>query len=149
MGGAQPRVDGPLKVSGLAQYAGEFPAEDLAYGVVVSSSVAKGRILRFDLEAARATPGVVAILTHKDRPTVTTDAESHQDQAAPPGLPFIPLLDERVVYSGQPVALVVAETFEAARDAAALVRVEYEVEAGVVDVAERRDAAYDPPEKRD
>ena len=149
VGGAQPRVDGPLKVSGLAQYAGEFPAEDLAYGVVVSSSVAKGRILRFDLEAARATPGVVAILTHKDRPTVTTDAESHQDQAAPPGLPFVPLLDERIVYSGQPVALVVAETFEAARDAAALVRVEYEAEPAVVDVAQRRDSAYDPPEKRD
>ncbi|HVI29572.1 xanthine dehydrogenase family protein molybdopterin-binding subunit [Hansschlegelia sp.] len=149
VGGAQPRVDGPLKVSGLAKYAGEFPAEDLAYGVVVSSSVAKGRIRRLDLDAARATPGVVAILTHADRPTVTTDAKKHQDQAAPPGFPFIPLHDDRIVYSGQPVALVVAESFEAARDAAALVRVEYETEPAVVDVAQRRDAAYDPPEKRD
>jgi xanthine dehydrogenase YagR molybdenum-binding subunit len=148
VGGAQPRVDGALKVTGGARYAAEFAADDLAHGFVVCSSIAKGRILAIQEEAARSAPGVVEILTHRNRPEITPDSKAHQDEVAPPGVPFIPLRDDHVAYSGQPIALVVAETFEEARYAASLIKVTYAAEPAEVDVAARRAGSYDPPEKR-
>ncbi|MET0290217.1 MAG: xanthine dehydrogenase family protein molybdopterin-binding subunit [Pseudoxanthomonas sp.] len=120
-----PRVDGHAKVTGQARYAAEWPGPDLAYGVVVNSSIAKGCIVGFDLEAAKAVPGVLDVLTHQHRPRMRSMALFYKDMVAPAGSPFRPLYDDQVRYSGQPVALVVAETFEAARHAAALVTVHY------------------------
>src|SRR3954468_24689711 len=119
------RVDGALKVLGQARYAAEYDAPDLLHGAVVASSIAKGRIVGFSLEAARAYPGVVHILTHLNRPGGAHFSVFFKDPMGPPGKPFRPLFDNRVLFSGQPVALVVAESFEAARDAAALVKVFY------------------------
>ena len=58
LGDSVPRIDAVAKVTGLARYAAEYPAPDLVWGVVVNSNVAKGRIVRIDLEAARRVPGV-------------------------------------------------------------------------------------------
>ncbi len=123
------RLDGRPKVTGTARYAAEQPAEDLCFGVVVSSTVAKGRITGFEVAAAGAVPGVIDILTHMNRPKVRSLGIFYKDMTAPGGSPFKPLKDDQVLYSGQPVALVVASTFEAARCAAALVKVQYEVQA--------------------
>ncbi len=142
------RVDGPAKVTGLAKYAGEFAAPDLAYGVVVSSAIAKGRIARIDSAAAEAVPGVVKVITHENRPATSQKPEDYQDAVAPPGAPFQALANDRIVFSGQPVALVVADDFETARYAASLVKVEYEAAAPLTDVAAQAGAAYDPPTKR-
>lgn len=120
------RIDGRAKVTGTARYAAEYPAEDLVYGVVVSSTIPKGRILSFDLDATLAIPGVLEVITHLNRPKIRRYDLFYKDMTAPAGSPFRPLYDDTIYYSGQPVALVVAETFEAARHAASLVKVNYE-----------------------
>ena len=122
------RIDGRAKVTGQARYAAEHPAEDLAYGVVVNATIARGRIVGFALDAALAVPGVLDILTHLNKPKTRSIGLFYKDMTAPGGTPFKPLHDGDIAYSGQPVALVVAETFEAARYAASLVEVNYAVE---------------------
>src|SRR5438094_10679058 len=116
------RVDGRAKVTGQAKYAGEHPAPDLAYGVVISSPVAKGQITRIDAVKALAMKGVLAVFTHENAPRLAQSDRSYQDEVAPPGSPFRPLYDSQIRYSGQPIALVVAESFELARYAATLVQ---------------------------
>ena len=123
------RVDGRAKVTGAARYAAEMPAADMVYGVVVNSTIAKGRITGFDLDAAKAVPGVLDVLTHAHRPRTRSMGLFYKDMTAPGGTPFKPLHDDTVAYSGQPIALVLAESFEAARHAASLVQAHYEVEA--------------------
>jgi len=147
-GAPRSRVDGRLKVTGAAKYAGEFTAPDLAHGYVVSGAVAKGRITTIDTSAAEAVPGVLRIFTHENRPTTAWLNSSYRDEVAPPGKPFRPLYDAEILYSGQPVALVVAESFEAARDAAALLRVTYEEAPHETDLRKRLAEAYVPPKDR-
>ena len=127
-GGAVSRVDGRAKVTGDARYAAEYAAPDQLYGVVVSGTVAKGRILDIDIEEAMLIDGVVEVMSHMNRPKVRSFDIAYKDMTAPAGSPFRPFYNDRVLYSGQPVALVLAETFEAARRAAALVRIRYEEE---------------------
>lgn len=124
-GDGVPRVDGRVKVTGQARYAAEHGSTDMVFGVVVSSTIAKGRILALHLEAARAVPGVVQILSHLNRPRMRKLDLFYKDMTAPAGSPFKPFHSDGILYSGQPVALVLADTFEAARYAAALVQVEY------------------------
>ena len=149
VGSPRSRVDGPAKVTGAAQYAGEFTAPDLAHGYVVSSTVAKGRITGIDTAAALAVPGVVEVFTHLNRPRAAWFSSNYQDQVAPPGTPFRALYDDTIVYSGQPVALVVAETFEAARYAASLVRVTYDATPHETDLSQVMGSAYEPPTVRE
>jgi len=122
------RVDGRAKVTGRARYSAEYPAADLVFGVVVNSSIVKGRIIDIDVSAARAVPGVLDVLTHLHRPHIRSLDLAHKDMTAPAGSPFKALLDDEIYYSGQPVALVVAQTFETARHAARLVHVVYQTE---------------------
>ncbi len=121
IGQALSRIDARAKVTGAARYAAEHPADDLVYGVVVNSSTAKGRIAGFDLAEALAVPGVIDILTHENRPSMRSLGIFYKDMTAPGGTPFKPLHDDVIRYSGQPVAVVVASTFEAARYAASRV----------------------------
>ncbi len=138
------RVDGKLKVTGAAKYAAEFNVPDLLYGYIVSSHVAKGKITKFDLEKAENLAGVVKIYTFENRPRTAWFDYKYRDEIAPPGSPFRPLYDENVLHSQQPIALVVAEDFETARFAAALVGVDYEVEKHATDLNEKREEAYHP-----
>jgi xanthine dehydrogenase YagR molybdenum-binding subunit len=120
------RVDGTQKVTGAARYAGEFAADGLVYGFVVSSTIASGRVISIDASAALETPGVLLVLTHENRMTLPLMDANYKDAIAPGGMPFRPLWDDRIWFSGQPVALVLAESLELARHAAALVQVRYE-----------------------
>ena len=138
------RVDGRAKVTGTAQYAAEHFAADLAHGVVVNSSIPKGRVTVFHLEAAMAVPGVIDIITYQNRPKMRSFDLSYKDMTAPGGSPFRPLYDEKVLYSGQPIALVVAETFEAARHAASLVNVEYAIEPHETNLMDNLHRAHKP-----
>ena len=106
------------------QYAGEFTTAGLAHGSVVTSRIAKGRIARIDASEALAIAGVLDVLTHQNRPRMARVYSAYKDDVAPEGAPFRPLFDNRVLFDGQPVALVVAEEPEIARFAASLVRVE-------------------------
>jgi xanthine dehydrogenase YagR molybdenum-binding subunit len=148
VGSPRSRVDGPAKVTGTARYAAEFDAPDLLYGYVVSSSIASGMIVKIDTQAADAVPGVVKIYTHKNRPLGAWRSGKYQDQVGPPGTPLRPLYNKTVHYSGQPIALVVADSFEAARHAARLVTVEYSEEKHETDLHSARAAAAKPSKKR-
>jgi len=148
VGSPRSRIDGPAKVTGLAKYAGEFAAPDLAYGYVVSSAIAKGRIVAIDSGQAEAVPGVLKVITHENRPRTAWRDKNFQDQVAPPGSPFRALYDDLIAFSGQPVALVVAEDFETARYAASLVHVTYAAQEPETDLGALRGTAYEPPYKR-
>jgi xanthine dehydrogenase YagR molybdenum-binding subunit len=138
------RVDGRAKVTGAAKYAAEYHVPNLAYGYVVSSAIAKGRITHIDVREALALPGVLHVFTHENAPSLAWFDRSYRDQVAPSGSPFRPMYDDKIYYSGQPIALVVADTFELARYAATLVRVEYTLAPHVTDVAATPDRAYEP-----
>jgi xanthine dehydrogenase YagR molybdenum-binding subunit len=145
------RVDGHAKVTGAAKYAAEFSAPDLAYGSVVESTIAKGRIVNVELSEAMSVAGVIAVLTHKNRPPMAGTDRAYMDDVAPGGSPFRPLYDDKIMFSGQPIALVLAEDFETARYAASLVRVKYEEEASVTDLHRRLEEAKaisTPPKPR-
>jgi len=138
------RVEGRAKVTGAAKYAAEYNIQNLAYGCVVSSTIAKGKIRGIDAAAALRLPGVLQVFTHENSPRPASSDDSYRDDVAPPGSPFRPLYDDKIWYSAQPVALVVADTSELARYAASLVRIEFERESHATDLAEERERAYEP-----
>ena len=125
------RVDGRVKVTGGARYAAEFDAgPELAYGVVVQSTVARGRVARIDPTAAETAPGVLAVLTHSSAPKLAY--RPHKAAVDPAGGERHHVLqDDRVHHQGQPIALVVAETFEQATHGASLLHPTYHEEPAV------------------
>ena len=147
IGKAMSRVDGVAKVTGKAKYAAEFRAPNLAYGFVALGSVAKGTIRSIDTRDAEATPGVIRVFTHLNTPKFGPKAST---EAAPPRAAeeedksFRALQSDRIFFNGQPVALVVAETYEQARYAARLVKVSYDVERHVTDTEAVRERARMP-----
>jgi xanthine dehydrogenase YagR molybdenum-binding subunit len=138
VGRAVRRVDGRAKVTGAARYAADQPVDDVLHGYLVLSTIARGEVVDIDADDARRVPGVVAVHTHRDMPRFDI-SEGYYLKG------FAPMQDTRIHHNGQPVAMVVAETFEHARDAADRVRVEYRAEPVVVAVADAADQAYLPP----
>jgi xanthine dehydrogenase YagR molybdenum-binding subunit len=144
IGTSTSRVDGHAKVTGAAKYAGELNTPGLVYGSLVTSTIPKGRIAHIDASEALRVGGVIEVLTHRNRPPMASTDAAYKDDVAPDsGAPFRPLYDDRIKFSGQPVALVVAQDWETARFAASLVRVEYEAEAHITDLLLRRDQAFE------
>ena len=139
------RVDGRAKVTGAAKYAAEFNTPGLTYGYVLSSAIAKGKITRIDAEEALSLPGVLQVFTHENAPRQAWLDRSYKDQDAVAGSPFKPLHDAEIKFNQQPIGLVVAESFEVARYAASLVRVEYEAEAPETDLGNRRTQGHPAP----
>lgn len=148
VGQPRPRVDGALKVTGRAKYAADFSTNDLLHCAVVCSPVAKGRVRRLDASRAEAFPGVVKVFTHENRPRTAWFDRAWKDQIGPPGSPFRPLYDEKILFAMQPVALVVATEWGIARHAASLVEVECDAETPTTDLKEAQRAAYEPPKQR-
>ena len=138
------RLEGHLKVTGAAKYSGEFNLEGLLYGYVVNSTIVKGKIVSIDTESAKKIPGVVEIFTHQNRPSLAWFDMQYSDMDAPPGSPFRPLYDAQVKYYAQPIALVVAETFETARYVASILKVHYEEEGFDSDLKKNVGTARDP-----
>ncbi|WP_156678624.1 aldehyde oxidoreductase molybdenum-binding subunit PaoC [Sphingomonas profundi] len=132
------RIDGPLKVSGQAPYAYERhdAIADPAYGYILGAAVAKGRITAIDLADAKAAPGVLAIVTWQNAGTLAK-AKAHTARL---------LAGPDVEHFDQAVAVVVAETFEQARAAAKLVRVDYARAKGNYDLAAAKATAVKPEE---
>ena len=119
------RQDGRLKVTGGAKYAAEFNQPGQVYAVPVLSAIAKGRIRAFDLTEAKAAPGVLAIYTHENRPPLN-DPQDPLEVGMKVGENKAPLRSDEITYNGQYIALVVANTYEQARCASNLVKVDYE-----------------------
>jgi xanthine dehydrogenase YagR molybdenum-binding subunit len=150
IGTATSRIDGKAKVTGEAKYAGEFNVPGLAYGYVVESTIPRGRITRIDATTALQVGGVIDVLTHQHRPQMADSDDAYKDGTAPDqGSPYRPLYDDKVQFSGQPIALVVAEDWETAKFAASRLTVEYQQEAHVTDLHAQRDKAFvvDKPKK--
>jgi len=135
------RVDGPLKVTGQATYAYEhWDVGQPLYGFIVGATIGKGRITRIDTTRAERSPGVRMVMTHQNAPAQgTPDLSLWSYARARPALS-----GPEVHHYGEPVALVVAATFEQARAGANLVEIEYAPEQGHYDFAERQDQAYAP-----
>jgi xanthine dehydrogenase YagR molybdenum-binding subunit len=127
IGGRQPRVDGRLKITGRAIYALEHPVENLAHAVLVPSMIAAGRVTAIETAAAKAAPGVLMVITPDDDLGVQIASDWYGNRAEGAYRPLVP----DIAFSGQPVAAVVAETFEQATAAAALLKIIYQ-EASVV-----------------
>jgi len=119
------RVDGRLKVTGQAIYTADWNIPGLTYAVLVTSSIAAGRIAAIDTIASGRIPGVLAVITHKDRIKLAQDP-GKVDPSSPADRALQVLQDDRIFYGGQPVAVAVAETFEAASEAADRVAIHYE-----------------------
>lgn len=136
------RVDGRLKVTGGARYAVEFPVERTAYAALVGAGIANGRIKSIDASEAQRVPGVLHIMTHENapkmKPVFTNPAEG--DAASK----RVPLQSPVVYYSGQYVAMVVAETLEQARRAADLLRITYDEQPPATDIERERGRAKLP-----
>ncbi|WP_458095241.1 xanthine dehydrogenase family protein molybdopterin-binding subunit [Roseomonas sp. WA12] len=119
------RRDGPLKVTGAARYAADNNPPGLLHAALAVSSIARGRVTALNLDAAMAHPGVIAVMTPANRPPLAQDPDDK------PG-PFIFRLEllqnDRVRYAGQSIAVVIAETLEAAKEGAALLAPRYEAE---------------------
>lgn len=117
------RKDGVVKVTGAARYAADFAEAGMAYAQLVPSTVAKGRLAELDTSAAEATPGVLLVLTHRNMDRLEPLSfifAGGQAQSS-----FMPLMSDEIRYAGQTIALVVAETQEAADDAARRIEVAY------------------------
>src|SRR5258705_8909851 len=119
-----PRVDGPLKVSGMAQYTSDFHFPGQLYAVPVEATIANGRVVKLDTAAAEKMPGVRAVFHRENigkiyRSVLGQGFDGICDERRPP------FEDDVVRYYGQYIALAVADTFEAAKAAADAVRVTY------------------------
>src|SRR5260221_10071779 len=135
------RIDGPLKVTGAARYAYEYPVAGVTYVFPIQSTIAKGRVVSTDARAARALPGVVAVLSHENAPRlrpvdIQVIGQRDQDLAV--------FQSDVVTYRGQVVAAVVAESLEVARQAASLVTVRYEEQPHDVELRADRGDLYAP-----
>jgi xanthine dehydrogenase YagR molybdenum-binding subunit len=137
------RVDGRLKVSGRALYTADHDIPHLANAVLVTSTIAKGRIASMDTREAVRVPGVLAVLTHKSGLKLAKDP-GKVDPASPADRALQLLQDDLVHYGNQPIGVAVAETFEAAREAASLVHVSYAVETPAVRLDQGLANAYIP-----
>lgn len=139
------RVDGRLKVTGGARFAAEWPLEGMAHAVLLSSTIANGRIKSFDTAAAEHAPGVLHVMTHENaprlKPVFTNPAEG--DAAGR----RVPLQSPTVYYAGQYIAMVIAETLEQARHATELIRVTYDEQPPAADLDKERGKAYVPKQK--
>ncbi len=129
------RVDGIAKVTGQAKYTAEFKVPHVAYGFIVLSTIPKGRITAIDTRVAEQAEGVVRVFTHLNAGRLGT---AKPDAAK--GWAW-PLQSDRVFFNGQPIALVVAETYEQSRHAARLVDVRYDAEPHVTDFEAAMDGA--------
>ena len=138
------RLDGPLKVQGLARFAAEFPMEGMVYAALAYSTIAKGRIAALDTSAAEALSGVVLVMTYRNAPLLkTAPLFNSADKAA--GGDDLPVMQDNLIhFNGQPIAIILAETQEQADHATSLIQVSYEAETAITDFAAAKSAALKP-----
>ncbi len=123
------RVDGIAKVTGSAKYAAEYNLPNMAYGVLVGSTITKGAIKSIDAKGAEKAPGVLAVITHLNAPKVPGYDAGYNPRKGPTGGKGLQVFgDASVLFNGHPIALVIADTFERAQYAARLIKVQYSKE---------------------
>lgn len=138
------RVDGKAKVTGAAKYSAEYDLPGLVYGVLVGSTIAKGAITAIDTKPAERSPGVLHVLTHLNAPAIAGYKGDKPTWSG--GLKIFN--GNKILFYAQPVALVIADTLERAQQAASLVKVQYDKETPVTDLAASLDIAAPPKNAR-
>jgi len=133
------RLDGPLKVTGQARYGADYNLPGMAYGYIVVSTIAHGEIEAMDVTAARSTPGVIDVYSPFDPVDLRTPSTPMFGET------WVPLQDKEIAYYGQPIGLVVAQTYEQARDAAMTVGVTYHERPALTSLWDGLSSAEDAP----
>jgi xanthine dehydrogenase YagR molybdenum-binding subunit len=137
------RTDAWAKVSGAAPYTAEHRIDGLTYAVLVTSTIPSGRVVRIDDSAARQVPGLLLVMTPQN--AMRLPQETKDGKLQPPiGRRLTLLQEDDVYYNNQPIAVVVADTFEHARDAAARLRIEYERKDAVLDFEQAKQKLHKP-----
>ncbi|WP_224999042.1 xanthine dehydrogenase family protein molybdopterin-binding subunit [Cesiribacter sp. SM1] len=150
MGDRLDRVEGQLKVTGVARYAAEYNLPGVAHGVLVTSSIPRGRISKIDTKAAERAPGVLAVVTHENAPEVPGyEASVNNEGSRVYGQEFRLFYDDKILHNFQPVALVVADTYERAVHGAFLVSIGYEKELHNTSLRDNLDDAFTPADQKD
>jgi xanthine dehydrogenase YagR molybdenum-binding subunit len=134
------RRDGVLKVTGRARYAADNHPQGMLFAVLAVASIARGRVASLDIEAAKAHPGVVEVMTSANRPPLADDPDGKPNPFA---FRFEALQNDRVRYAGQPIAVVIGQTLEAATEGASLLNARYEAEPARIGLDGNE--AYIPP----
>jgi xanthine dehydrogenase YagR molybdenum-binding subunit len=131
------RIDGRLKVTGRAKYAAEFAVPGVVHAVLVQSTIGAGLIMSFDIAGAQAMPGVLAVITPEGAPKLPLKGGAQMVRA--------PLLqDMNILFNGQHIAVVVADTLERANDAASRIRVQYRRDEPITSMDAVINQAYTP-----
>ncbi|MCW3113874.1 MAG: aldehyde oxidase and xanthine dehydrogenase molybdopterin binding protein [Segetibacter sp.] len=148
-GEALDRVDARQKVTGAAKYSADYIIPGLTYAVLVESTIAKGHIKIMDTKKAENAPGVLAVIFHGNAPKIP-GYETGGNPAKPPtaGDPFRVFQNARIYFAGQPIAVVVADTYERALHAATLVKADYKKDEHKTSVEANKDKAASPTSPR-
>ena len=137
------RTDAWAKVSGGAHYTAEHQIEGLTYAVLVTSTIPSGRVVRIDDSAAREVPGLLLVMTPQN--AMRLPKETRDGKLQPPiGRRLTLLQEDEVYYNNQPIAVVVADTYEHAREAAARLHIEYERKDAVLDFEQAKQKLHSP-----
>jgi xanthine dehydrogenase YagR molybdenum-binding subunit len=136
------RLDGPLKVTGAARFAAEFPKPGLLYAALAYSTIAQGRLTTLDVDAAESAPGVVLVMTYRNAPRMMPGPVFLTAAKAFAGDDLPIMQDDQIHWNGQPLAVVLAETQEQADYAKSLIRVTYAAEPAITTFAEAKTHAY-------
>jgi len=128
------RVDGHLKVTGAIRYAAEYSFKGMVYGVIVASNIPKGTITGIESKVAENSPGVLAVISHLNAPIIAGYGE-HDIKT---------FNDNKIYFNGQPIAIVIADSFERAKYAASLVKVQYQKEAFETNITANQQNNYKP-----
>lgn len=136
------RVDGRQKVTGKALYAVDFPVKNAAHAVAFVSTIASGRVTKIDAAEALRQAGVLGVLTHENAPKLYRVSMDHK--LGRPGQTFMPLQGDQVLYAGQYLGVVIAETIAQALHAAGLVKISYEAAKPVVYLEDALDQTFEP-----
>jgi xanthine dehydrogenase YagR molybdenum-binding subunit len=137
------RTDAWAKVSGAARYTAEHQVEGLTHAVLVTSTIPSGRVVRIDDSAAREVPGLLLVMTPQN--AMRLPKETRDGKLQPPiGRRLTLLQEDDVYYNNQPIAVLVADTIEHAREAAARLRIEYERKDAVLDFEQAKESLHAP-----
>jgi xanthine dehydrogenase YagR molybdenum-binding subunit len=150
IGAPMNRVDGRLKVTGAATYSAEYELPGITYAVLVGSTITKGRLTGIDTKAAERAPGVLAVITHFNSPKVPGFDTAGKDPSQPPtvGGPLKIFHDDKIRFNDQPIAIVVADSWERARFAAGLVKGQYAPEKHQTNLEANKPQAFLPTQAK-
>ena len=137
------RVDGPQKVMGKAKYSAEYEAPGLVYGVLAGSTITKGTLKSIDTKKAAGAPGVLAVITPFNV-SVPAGYVVEAGKAEPDKGTYKLFYNNKIMFNGQPVALVIADTFERATFAASLIKAEYTEDKHITSLKDHRELAVTP-----